>query len=147
MSQQPIPPTNSQSINEISILNQWGKSPLPAWLFSSSLLLTPILRTPKIPISVDTPNSSFLKKNARLVSAYPSNLQVAVFSGFIGLGGFMCYDNDPKNGSAVITVWSLLYVLSTFRNSLWNLKIFPKTMTGLALTNAGLYGCKYFNIL
>ena len=124
MSQPQQPSTQElekQATASISKLaNDWATSPFPAWTFSAALLLSPALR-PKIPVKLDSINNSinnsisnsisasnFYKKN--LKSAYPSNIQVALFSSFIGLGGFMCYDKDLPNGQITIGVWSLLYL-------------------------------------
>lgn len=132
---------------------QWGVSPVPAWAFSAALLLSPALR-PQFPV-LNSANASGAAAGGassyarpRLpVSAYPSNLQVLVFSSFVGLGGFMCYDNDPANGAAVVGCWSLLYFLTSVKRSIWNLKLYPKALTSFALVNSALYSAKYFNIV
>lgn len=126
-----------------------AQSPIPAWTFSAGLLLSPALR-PKIPILNDQTTgykviSNFTSK--RFLPAYPSNVQVLIFSSFISLGGFMCYDKDLNDGQAVIGVWSLLYFLTNLKKSMWNFKIYPKFLTSFALVNTAIYGSKYLNFI
>lgn len=137
------------------IAAQWGVSPVPAWAFSAALLLSPALR-PQFPV-LSNPNagdmgaggksSSMLRSAKAPLLAYPSNIQVLVFSSFIGLGGFMCYDHDPTNGAAVAGCWSLLYFLTNVKRSMWNLKVYPKALTSLALVNSAIYSAKYLNLV
>ncbi|GMM32406.1 Aim19 protein [Martiniozyma asiatica (nom. inval.)] len=130
-----------------SFLYKWSSSPLPAWAFSTGLALSPMMR-PAIPVAVgaDTNNGGFLFKSKKPLSSYPTNIHVALFSAFVGLGGFMCYDNDVSDGSAVVGVWSLLYAMSNFKKSMWNLKLLPKGLTGLAFANATVYGGRWLGL-
>lgn len=126
-----------------------AQSPIPAWSFTAGLLLSPALR-PKIPILNDQSTgykviSSFSSK--KFIPSYPSNAQVLIFSSFVGLGGFMCYDNDTTDGQIVVGVWSLLYFLTNLKRSVWNFKIYPKVLTSLALVNTAVYGGKYLNLI
>lgn len=105
-------------------LDAYSKSPLPAWGFSLALATSPLYRAIELP----------------KMRAYPSNVQVAVFSAFTGLGGFICYDNDVQDGSAVVAVWSTLYALSNARRAMWNFKLPPKALLGLSVLNGVLYG-------
>ena len=140
-----------------SLVATWGLSPFPAWAFTTALLASTAVRTPAVAIPTSTSAAGTAASAAgaalkgyrtpKIVSAYPSNMQVAVFGAFTALGGFMCYDNDPKNGSAVVGVWSLLYVLANAKKSMWNLKFMPKALTGMALVNAALYGGKFAGIV
>ncbi|ODQ44721.1 hypothetical protein PICMEDRAFT_74428 [Pichia membranifaciens NRRL Y-2026] len=146
--------------NPKQLAAQWGVSPVPAWAFSAALLLSPALR-PQFPV-LNNPNaggaggantgaggmsSSMFRSAKAPLAAYPSNIQVLVFSSFIGLGGFMCYDHDPTNGAAVAGCWSLLYFLTNVKRSMWNLKVYPKALTSLALVNSAIYSAKYLNLV
>lgn len=111
-------------------LRDLSKSPLPAWSFAAALGLSPLYRPIELP----------------KMRAYPSNVQVAVFTAFTALGGFITYDNDPKDGAAVVGVWSTLYALSNFKRALWNLKFGPKFLVGLAVANGGLYGAQALGV-
>lgn len=140
-------PSTSLPSSTKSLISQWGLSPFPAWAFSSALLASIAVKPPPILIQSSTTTSTGLFKSSRAITPYPSNAQVLLFSSFVGLGGFMCYDNDPVNGAAVISVWSLLYTCTNFKKSLWNLKIYPKALVSFSLVNTALYGAKYFNFL
>ncbi|TID21176.1 hypothetical protein CANINC_003456 [Pichia inconspicua] len=134
-----------------NILSQWGVSPFPAWAFTGALLGSPLLRPSAAilnnPQSTGSNPTKIFANAAKQVGSYPTNPQVLLFSAFVGLGGFMCYDKDPVNGSAVISVWSLLYVLSNAKKAMWNFKLYPKVLTTLALANSTIYGAKYFNVI
>jgi hypothetical protein len=140
-------PTPSSLPVKNAVISNWGLSPFPAWAFSTALLASPAFRPPPILIESTTSTTAGIFKRSRILSSYPSNVQVLLFSSFVGLGGFMCFDNDPTNGAAVISVWSLLYTLSNAKRSLWNLKFYPKALISLSVANTVLYGAKYFNII
>lgn len=142
----------SPNVNKpATILSQWGVSPFPAWAFTGALLGSPLLRPSAAlmnnPQSTASGNAKLFAGAAKQVGSYPTNPQVLLFSAFIGLGGFMCHDKDPVNGSAVISVWSLLYFLSNAKKAMWNFKLYPKVLTTLALANSTVYGAKYFNVI
>ncbi|KAG0680371.1 hypothetical protein C6P40_004549 [Pichia californica] len=144
-------PNNANDFTSLSKLaSQWAKSPYPAWTFSAALLISPLLR-PKIPLIIDSSTGYAIKSkfpnSKKLLSSYPSNIHIAIFSSFISFGGFMCYDNDLIDGQLVISVWSFLYFLSNSRKSLWNFKIYPKFLSGFALINSAFYSAKYFNFI
>lgn len=111
-------------------LNQLSKSPLPAWGFSAILAASPLYRPIELP----------------KLRAYPTNIQVGVFSAFTALGGFITYDNDIQDGSAVIAVWSTLYALSNWKRAVWNLKFAPKALLGLSLFNGVVYSGQALNL-
>ena len=130
-----------------SFVHQWGLSPAPAWAFATALAASPAFR-PVLEAPQTVQSSSGLYKSApKVVSPYPSTPQVALFTAFSALGGFMIYDNDPTNGSAVVGVWSLLYFMANVKKSMWNLKLYPQALTSLALVNSVFYGGKFLNVI
>ncbi|ODV86867.1 hypothetical protein CANARDRAFT_27240 [[Candida] arabinofermentans NRRL YB-2248] len=134
-----------------STFAQLSVSPAPAWLLSSSLLATNVIK-PSIQTQLqysnysNTPSmvSKLLFKPRQPISPYPNTMTTLLFGSFIGLGGFMCYDNDPINGAGVISAWSSLYCLITARNAIWSWKLYPKLLVAGAGLNSVIYGGKFF---
>ncbi|QPG75459.1 hypothetical protein FOA43_002814 [Brettanomyces nanus] len=124
-----------------ALLQEWSSSPYPALGFSGALAVIPTIR----PVISQVATS--FKKKPVLLSPYPSNLSVLFFGGFVGLGGFLIYDHDVENGSALTSAWSLMYVLANGKRSLLTFRLYPKVLALLALANSGVYGGRFLGLL
>lgn len=146
----PVPVTTlTQKSPLLEFASKWGQSPYPAWAFSTALLGSFAAR-PHVEITTDPTTGHMMNsrfKTHPVLKAYPTTAHTMIFSSFVALGGIMCFDKDPVNGSAVVGVWSLLYALTNFKKSMWNFQLYPKTLTTLALVNSAFYSAKYLNFI
>ncbi|AOA62634.1 hypothetical protein KP2612_001881 [Komagataella phaffii] len=120
-------------------------TPYPAWLFSTSLLVTSWLPKSEIPQQAVSPGRfSLFKFKTKPVSALPTKASCLLFGATVGFGGFMIYDNDLVNGSGFVSAWSILYSLVNARKGIWSLRLWPKVLVGQALFTGLFYGQRFF---
>ncbi|KAG7697612.1 hypothetical protein KL930_000333 [Ogataea haglerorum] len=137
------------SVNR-SRLHEISNSPVPAWAFTAGLLATNAIKPPievQLAAASRAQTSRLLPailKPSKPISPYPNGVHTLLFGSFIGLGGFMCYDNDPINGSGLISAWSFLYCLANSRRAIWSWKLYPKFLLAGAGLNSVIYGGRFF---
>lgn len=133
---------------------QISSTPFAAWAFTSGLVISPMFKSASLrPASAVGSGSGsgsgsligFFSKKP--ISPYPNNASVLLFGAMTALGGFMVYDNDPENGSGVITAWSSLYVIMNTRRAIFSWKLWPKALVLCAIGNSAAYGSRFFGFI
>ncbi|SGZ56411.1 CIC11C00000005725 [Sungouiella intermedia] len=127
-------------------VNEAGKSPLPAWALSASLLLQGLNAHSAVDAKLgSTGGSSHFSK--QLALAKPSRTSCFAFGAANALGGWIIFDGDVANGSGFSFAWSVLYLLVNGRpavRSLFSGRVSPIALGTLALGNATIYGKQFF---
>ncbi|GMM34506.1 Aim19 protein [Saccharomycopsis crataegensis] len=151
--QKAIQKTEGSGMFVYNRLYEYTLTPYPAWLFSSSLFVSPLVAKSQIVAKpgVLSPSRLFPSRTnpeslAKLVRVGPSNISVVLFGAASALGGYMIYDDDCINGAGFTMTWSTLYLLSNGRNTINAIKygrVWPVLLTVGAVSNAVLYGKRF----
>lgn len=134
---------------------QYTLTPYPAWIFSSCLLISPLVSPTHViynswsaaissRISPVSPIAS--SKQPKLLQVGPKPASVALFAAANLLGGYMTYDGDYINGAGFTSVWSALYLLVNGKyvgNAVRYAKPWPVLLAGLAMGNVIIYGQRF----
>lgn len=135
----------AHTFDPISAVQNAGKSPLPAWAMSASLLYAGLSSHKPVDTKLGSGGSSHFSRTLAL--SKPTRASCFLFGGVNALGGYIIYDDDVTNGAGFTFAWSTLYLLVNGRSAVKSLlggRVSPLALSVLALGNAGIYAREFF---